>query len=93
MKYQESNLVEILREDFNFTKLDFERYKRAIDDPIFSGKLIKLIFSIRSNPGRYQSEAHKKNTLLKACKNKLDNASKRNYSSPRSIGDIYKKNF
>lgn len=93
MIYQESNLQEILINDFSFSKIDIERYERALDNPVFCKQLIKLVISIRSNPGRYQSELHKKNTLLKACKNQSDNNYKNNYSSTQSIGDIFRNKF
>lgn len=91
------NLQEVLVKEFNFTKIDIDRYQHVIDNPNISPQLMKLVFAIRSNPRNYQSELHKKNTLLKACKNcNSNNYSSRsvsNRSYPQNIGNLIKKNF
>ncbi|NIJ46585.1 hypothetical protein FHR24_003075 [Wenyingzhuangia heitensis] len=91
------NLQEVLVKEFNFTKIDIDRYQHVIDNPKISPQLMKLVFAIRSNPRNYQSELHKKNTLLKACKNCNRNnyrpKSTSNRSYPQSIGSLIKKIF
>ncbi|MDO6737388.1 hypothetical protein [Wenyingzhuangia sp. 2_MG-2023] len=84
------NLKEILAKEFGFTSTDLDRYHETIHDLTKTEILKDSVLYVKSNPQIFKTKEHKRNTLLKKCR---ELAYEVNTHNTTTIKDFINKNF
>ncbi|NJB82815.1 hypothetical protein [Wenyingzhuangia aestuarii] len=84
------NLQEVLTTQFGFTSIDIDRYQTLLNDQSKIETLKSSVSYVLSKPQFFKTQEHKRNTLLKKCK---ELAYEVNTHNTTSIGDFIQKKF
>ncbi|NIJ44436.1 hypothetical protein FHR24_000875 [Wenyingzhuangia heitensis] len=89
-KNRQFNLKEILTTQFGFTSVDIDRYQTILNDQSKIETLKNSVLYVLSKPQFFKTQEHKRNTLLKKCR---ELAYEVNMHNTTSISDFIQKNL
>lgn len=84
------DLKEILVKEFGFTSIDLDRYDETIHDLSKTEILKDSVLYVKSKPNYFKTKEHKRNTLLKKCR---ELSYEVNMHNTTSISDFIQKKF